>query len=147
MMSSHYTTLYGVLHTLLPVMKKLGGGRVLAFSCTSVGFNYPEMAAFTSAKAAVEALVRCVANEWGGFGIAANSIALSTVDTPDVRKTKPLANMENYLSAQEIGVLVEDILLASGPYLSGNVVRPLKYSKTFYGHAYFARNPPSTCNE
>ena len=77
-MDSHYTTLYGVLQQLLPIMIQKGGGRVLAFSCNSVRFNYPWMIPFTAAKAAVEALVKCIANEYSKNNIIANVIALSS---------------------------------------------------------------------
>ena len=77
MITSHYLTLYGVLHRLLPYMADVGGGRILALSCTSTNFSYPDMAAFTSAKAALEMLIKCVANEWAPRGITANAIALN----------------------------------------------------------------------
>lgn len=141
LMSTHYLTLYGVLNSLLPIMSARGGGRIVAFSCTSVGSHYPEMAAFTSVKAAVECLIRCTANEWSEHRIAANAIALSTISTPKVMQLKPLASEENYVSREEVGALVEDVLFSSSPFLSGNIIRPLKHSHTFYNRAYFERNP------
>jgi 3-oxoacyl-[acyl-carrier protein] reductase len=142
LIGSHYLSLYGLLNRILPLMAQLGGGRILAFSCTSVGFHYPDMAAFTSAKAAVESLIRCTANEWSRHYISSNAIALSTIATPKVMTSKPLAKEENYVTPKEICQLVEDILFSSSPYLSGNVIRPLKYSETFYNRSYFERNPP-----
>jgi NAD(P)-dependent dehydrogenase (short-subunit alcohol dehydrogenase family) len=140
-MNGHYLTLYGALWALLPLMKERGGGRVLAVSCTSVGFHYPEMAAFTSSKAAVESLVKCAANEWAAHKISLNAIALSTVSTATVNATKPLAHEERYITPLEVASLVEDILFASSSYISGNVIRPLKYSPTYYNRSYFERNP------
>ena len=141
MITSHYLTLYGVLHNILPTMVAKGGGRILAFSCTSVGFHYPDMAPFTSAKAAVESLIKCTANEWSEHGISANAIALSTVATPKVMESKPLAEDENYISQDEVCDLVSDVLFSASNYLSGNVIRPLKYSNTYYNTSYFERNP------
>jgi len=46
------------------------------------------MAAFTSAKAACECLIKCIANEYSQYGIIANAIALSTILTPKVKKSK-----------------------------------------------------------
>jgi NAD(P)-dependent dehydrogenase (short-subunit alcohol dehydrogenase family) len=138
---THYLTLYGVLNRVLPLMTRLGGGRIIAFSCTSVGFHYPEMAPFTSAKAAVECLVRCVANEWADQRITANAIALSTIATPKVMESKPLAQEENYVTPDEVSTLVQELLFSSSTIMSGNVVRPLKHSETFYNRAYFERNP------
>lgn len=146
LITSHYLTLYGVLHRLLPVMASIGGGRIVALSCTSTGFYYPEMAAFTSAKSAVETLVRCVANEWLPFGVSANAVALSTIGTAKVKRSssKPLSEKETYVTPGEIAVFLEEILFLSSPHFSGNVVRPLKYSHTFYNTGYFERNPSST---
>jgi len=143
MITSHYLTLYGVLNRLLPLMAEVGGGRVLAISCTSTQFSYPDMAAFTSAKAAVETLVKCVANEWAECGIVANAVALSTIGTDKVvsSPSKPMSPQENYVTPAEAAQLIEQILYLSSPYFSGNVVRPLKYSRTFYYRGYFQRNP------
>ena len=145
MITSHYLTLYGVLHRLLPVMAKVGGGRIIALSCTSTGFYYPEMAAFTPAKSAIEALVRCVANEWLPYGVSANAVALSTIGTAKVKKSpsKPLSEEETYVTPEELAVFLEELLFLSSPHFSGNVVRPLKYSHTFYNRGYFERNPHS----
>lgn len=144
LIQSHYVSLYGVLHHLLPRMATLGGGRVLALSCTSIGFSYPEMAAFTAAKAAVESLIKCVANEWSDRMISANSLALSTIGTNKVMNSpsKPMSKEEPYITPSEIAELIEQIVFSPSPYLSGNVIRPLKHSPTFYNTAYFERNPP-----
>lgn len=142
---SHYLTLYGVLHRLLPVMADRGGGRVVALSCTSTGFYYPEMAAFTSAKAAIETLIKCVANEWLPNGVSANAVALSTIGTAKVKSSssKPLSGEETYVTPEELAEFLEELIFLSSPHFSGNVVRPLKYSRTFYNTGYFDRNPRS----
>jgi NAD(P)-dependent dehydrogenase (short-subunit alcohol dehydrogenase family) len=109
----------------------------------TVGFHYPEMAAFSSAKAAIECLIKCAANEWSEHGIVANAIALSTISTPKVLDSKPLAKEESYVTPEELCMLIEDVLFAESPYLNGNVIRPLKQSRTFYNRSYFERNPPN----
>lgn len=58
MIISHYITLFYAIKAIVPVMRAVNGGRIIAFSCNSVKYNYPEMAAFTSAKAAVECLAK-----------------------------------------------------------------------------------------
>jgi NAD(P)-dependent dehydrogenase (short-subunit alcohol dehydrogenase family) len=76
MMDSHYLTLCGVANVLLPLLMERRGGRLLAFSCNSVVFNYPDMVPFTSAKAAVECAIKCIAHEYAPYGIAALALAL-----------------------------------------------------------------------
>jgi NAD(P)-dependent dehydrogenase (short-subunit alcohol dehydrogenase family) len=139
MMRSHYGTLYGAIRAVLPVMIKLGGGRILAFSCTSVDHSYPEMAAFTSAKAAVQTLIKCVANEYARHGVVANAIALSTIRTAKVEASKASEYHEGYVWPNE---LVETVMAALDlpPIINGNVLRLLKYSESFYNEGYFRRN-------
>lgn len=63
MINSHYISLYATSKVVLPIMKVVGGGRMVTFSCNSVSHNYPEMTDFTPAKAAIESLVKCLSNE------------------------------------------------------------------------------------
>lgn len=142
MIMSHYYTLFGVAKYLLPLAASQGGGRLLAFSCNSVLYNYPEMAAFTSSKAAIECLVKCIANEWSKDGIVANSLALPTIRTKKVLKLKRNGDHENFITPNELAQIVLDVLGKMSPYMNGNVIKLVKYSDSFYHEAYFDRNPP-----
>ena len=141
MMESHYLTLYGVSHALLPIMIQRGGGRIVAFSCSSVSYNYPDMAPFTCAKAAVECLVRCIANEYSRFNISANAVALSTVHTPEVIRTKPNGDHDNYMTRDEVSDLAIQLLLEVSPFINGTCIRLIKHSSSFYHQSYYQRNP------
>lgn len=140
MMDSHYNTLYGCIKYLVPIFKQLNGGRIIAFSCNSVGFNYPEMAAFTSAKAAVETLIKCTANENSKYGIVANGIALSTIKTEKVVNSKLKKYHSQYITEEEL-IEVVDNLINSSSLINGNIIKILKYSEYFYNEGYFERNP------
>jgi len=140
MMDSHYNTLYGCIKYLIPIFKQLNGGRIIAFSCNSVGFNYPEMAAFTSAKAAVETLIKCTANENSKYGIVANAIALSTIKTEKVINSKLKKYHNQYITEQELLEVVDNLINASS-LINGNIIRILKHSEYFYNEGYFQRNP------
>ncbi|KWT85940.1 SDR family oxidoreductase [Candidatus Magnetominusculus xianensis] len=143
MMLSHYATLFGVSHYLLPLAAERGGGRIVAFSCNSVLYNYPEMAAFTSAKAAVECLIKCIANEWSKDKIVANAIALPSIGTNAVKEDKKYGDHNNYITPDEVAEIVIDILAEMSPYMNGNVIKIFKYSKSFYHKSFFERNPSS----
>ena len=69
MVNSHYVTLANTTQILLPMMIKAGGGAIVAFSCNSVGYSYPDMSPFTASKAAVEAFMKCMANEYSQYEI------------------------------------------------------------------------------
>ncbi len=140
MMESHYFTLYAIIQKLIPVFKQLGSGKIIALSCTSVLYNYPEMAAFTSAKAAIETLIKCTANENAKFGIVANAIALSTIRTKKVEKNKLKKFHDGYVTVDELFKVIDDVINFS--YLiNGNVIKLLKYNEVFYNTGYFERNP------
>jgi NAD(P)-dependent dehydrogenase (short-subunit alcohol dehydrogenase family) len=145
MMMSHYVSLYGVARHLLPVAARLGGARLIAFSCNSVQYNYPEMAAFTSAKAAVECLVKCIANEWSRYNVIANAIALPTVATGRVTKLikadEKRGRLEDFLSPEQIAHTIIHAVAALPPEVNGNALRVFRHSDTFYGQSYFDRNP------
>jgi NAD(P)-dependent dehydrogenase (short-subunit alcohol dehydrogenase family) len=138
---SHYLTLYNVAHFIIPLMIERGGGQLLAFSCNSVLHHYPEMAPFTSAKAAVETLIRCIANEYSGQGVQANYIALPTIHTEKVINTKSLEDAASYVSPKELASLVIDNVLTLPPIVSGTGLKVFRHNANFYGTGYFSRNP------
>ena len=143
MMDSHYNTLYGTIKYLMPIFIKNNGGRIIAFSCNSVGYSYPEMIAFTSAKAAVETLIKCVANENSKYGVVANAIALSTIKTKKVIESpKDSKYHKDYITTDELIEVVMDLTEAS-PLINGNIIKVLKHSEFFYNEGYFQRNPSS----
>lgn len=140
-MLSHYSTLAESVVNLLPLLVGARSSRVVAFSCNSVTYSYPHLAPFTAAKAAVETFMRCLANEYSEQRIATTTIALPTVLTPKVREAKPEGDHANYVTPEEVAdVVVREI--DSSPLVTGNVVRMVRYSETFYGKSYLERNPP-----
>ncbi|HEY2360539.1 MAG TPA: SDR family oxidoreductase [Candidatus Angelobacter sp.] len=141
MISSHYLSLCGVAHALLPLLISRGGGRLVALSCNSVAYNYPDMAPFTAAKAAVESLIRCIANEYSEFNIVANAIALPTVRTAKVIEMKKTGDPESYVTPEEVVKVITETLAAASPVLNGNTLRIFRYSSTFFHEGYFQRNP------
>lgn len=140
-MLSHYSTLAESVVNLLPMLLRARAGRIVAFSCNSVTYAYPHLAPFTAAKAAIETFMRCLANEYSEQRLATSTIALPTVLTPKVREAKPEGDHANYLTPEDVAdVVVREV--DSSPLVTGNVVRMIRYSETFYGKSYLERNPP-----
>jgi len=139
LISSHYISLYSLLKMIIPVFIENKGGKILVFSCNSVLYNYPDMAAFTSAKAAIETLVRCTANENSKYGIVANAIALSTINTEKVKESKDPKYHNDYMTLDELKEVIVSILDLP-KYINGNIIKTLKYSKYFYNEGYYKRN-------
>jgi NAD(P)-dependent dehydrogenase (short-subunit alcohol dehydrogenase family) len=140
-MLTHYATLAESVVSLLPVLMGARASRIIAFSCNSVAYAYPHMAPFTAAKAAIETFMRCVAHEYSKQRIATTTIALPTVLTPKVQKAKPQGDHANYITPEHVASVVLREM-GSSPFVTGNLVRMIKHSETFYGMGYLQRNPP-----
>jgi NADP-dependent 3-hydroxy acid dehydrogenase YdfG len=138
--NSHYVTLFGMLQTVIPIMKNVGGGKIVAFSCNSVKYNYPDMAAFTSAKAAVECLIKCTANEVLKHNIIANSFALPSIKTDKVIQTKPEQFSDGYMTLKDLIDTLYKTINSMSPYTTGNTISLVKYSHLFYHKSYYDRN-------
>ncbi|MFY0601639.1 MAG: SDR family oxidoreductase [Cyclobacteriaceae bacterium] len=141
MMDSHYLTLCNVAQCITPLMIRLGGGKLVAFSCNSVGYNYPDMIAFTCAKAAVETFIKCYSNEYSPYNISAAAIALPTIRTNRVIEEKPNGDHDNYVTPEEVGKILAHQIAEMNQYVSGNVIKLFKHSASFYHEGYFTRNP------
>jgi NAD(P)-dependent dehydrogenase (short-subunit alcohol dehydrogenase family) len=141
MVNSHVVTLFGAARYLTPLMIKSGGGRIVAFSCNSVVYSYPDMSPFTASKAALESFIRCHANEYAEFGITSCALALPTIRTAAVLDEKPTGDHKNYITPDELANTIVSDVLAQSHIISGNVIKLFKHSPTFYNSSYYQRNP------
>ncbi|PLX85219.1 MAG: hypothetical protein C0617_04850 [Desulfuromonas sp.] len=132
-------TLYATANALLPLMQAKGGGHFMAFSSHSVAQAYPLMAAFTAAKAAVESLVRSIANEHAKEGIVANAFAIATINTPREHDLRPGADSSGWLDVEQISRYVVEIVRAPFSIMNGNTIHLYNYSDTFFHTSYFDR--------
>lgn len=136
---SNVLSLYSVASKLLPLMCKRKGGHFIGFSTHTSYQHYPRMVAFTAAKAAVESLIRGVANEYLEKGINANTIALATLNTETELRMKPRGDKKNWLNTDEVCELVESIILQPSKLINGNVIHAYKYSDSFFHESYYDR--------
>ena len=141
MINSHYVSLCGVAKATTPLMMKYGGGRLVAFTCNSVSYSYPDMSPFTASKAAVESFIKCYSNEQAPNGISATAIALPTMRTDKILIEKPNGDHENYIEPDKLSIFILDHVLTQPPIATGNIMRLVSASPTFYGMGYFERNP------
>ena len=82
-------------------MKNSGYGRIVNFSTVAVSLNLEGEAAYVSSKAAVEALTRVLAREFGEFGITVNSIGPVPIAT-DLIKGVPSDKIQRIVQMQAI---------------------------------------------
>lgn len=136
---SNYTTVYNTANCLLPLQIDKGGGHFIGFSCTSVLYRYPTMAAFSAAKSALENLIGCLANEYYKDGVIANCFQLSTLKTAEEKKLKPTEDPESWLDLNDVAVFISDFLKMKKNIISGNSMHIYKYSDSFFGKSYYER--------
>ena len=109
MMNLNAWSFVAVAQSLLPSMIEQKAGRVVAVTAKSAAHGAAEMAAYIASKSALQRLVETMAAELAPHGIAVNSIAPSTLDTPANRQAMPKADPAEWVStavaAQTIGFL------------------------------------------
>lgn len=109
-------------------------GRVVNISASYAKGAGPYVVPSAMAKAAIEAMTRSLAVEWGSKNIALNSIALGLFPTPGaVSQLLPSPEMvdqvrsyipsEQFGDLKEMGRLVHFLLFESGTYLTGETIR------------------------
>jgi NAD(P)-dependent dehydrogenase (short-subunit alcohol dehydrogenase family) len=136
---SNYQTVYNTAKSIIPIQIKKGGGHFIGFSCTSVKYNYPTMAAFSSAKAAMESLIKTIANEHYKDKIVSNAFQLSTLNTDFEKEIKPKGDFDNWLKSEELSNFIFNFVGLKPSIISGNVLHLYKHSDTFFSESFFNR--------
>jgi NAD(P)-dependent dehydrogenase (short-subunit alcohol dehydrogenase family) len=136
---SNVLSLFATANALLPIMQSKGGGHFIAFSSHAVTQSYPLMAAFTAAKASVDSLIQSIANEYSQHHIAANALAIATLDSPKERAIRPAAKKSDWLRAEQIARLVENIVQTPFGVMNGNTIHLFNYSNTFFHQSFYDR--------
>ncbi|MGY2171968.1 SDR family NAD(P)-dependent oxidoreductase [Pseudomonas gingeri] len=75
----HFKGVFFLSQALLPLMAD--GGRVVNLSSGLTRVSFPGYGAYAAVKAAVEVLSLYMAKEWGGRGIAVNTVAPGAIET------------------------------------------------------------------
>jgi NAD(P)-dependent dehydrogenase (short-subunit alcohol dehydrogenase family) len=68
-----------------PVMRKAGRGRIVNITSIAADLALMNRAAYCASKAAVLQLTRCLALEWGPYGISVNAVGPGITETPLTR--------------------------------------------------------------
>ncbi len=95
------TGTFQMIHTLLPLMKDLGWGRIVNISSASIFEGVVGQVHYVAAKAGIVGLTRSLAMEVGEYGITVNMVAPGLTLTEPVRRTMPekLINAQRELRA------------------------------------------------
>ncbi|SDK52491.1 3-oxoacyl-[acyl-carrier protein] reductase [Maridesulfovibrio ferrireducens] len=117
-----------ILQTAIPVMMRTGWGRIINVSSVVAQSCVVGAAAYSASKAAVTAMTRSLAHEYGRFGITANSLVLGYFDTglihslDETRQTAVLERIpsKQFGSCKDIYYAIEHIIKSG--YLNGSEI-------------------------
>ena len=125
------TGFFNVLKAALPLMRKSGGGSILAVTSAGIQRHPPLDILSVVPKAGIEALIRGIAREEGRFNIRANSIAPGVIDgglfdrlknqiTPQfVEAMKKNTALRRFGSIREVSDVVAFLASPAASYVTG----------------------------
>ncbi|MBI1392360.1 MAG: SDR family oxidoreductase [Alphaproteobacteria bacterium] len=107
---------YFYFQAVLPAMVERGGGSIIQISSATASVMLNHHAAYMGSKAGADHVVRCVAYEYGRYGVRANSISPGFTKTPMTEDAANLPGMEEaFIREYPLGRIgtSEDIAAAS----------------------------------
>lgn len=118
-----------LMQTAVQAMMRAGWGRIITVSSVVANSSVVGAGAYSASKAALQALTRTIAHEYGRFGITANTIVMGYFDTglihtlTDKKRNEILARIpsRHFGKPEEIALAVEYIIKAG--YLNGAEIR------------------------
>jgi NAD(P)-dependent dehydrogenase (short-subunit alcohol dehydrogenase family) len=113
---------FHTLRAVLPHMKKVAGGRIVAIGSRLAVEPQPGVAAYEVSKAALVSLIRAVALENKGAGINANIILPDTMDTAVNRAAMPKADFSKWVPTSEVADLLLSLAGPAGASVTGAVI-------------------------
>src|SRR5579884_48670 len=122
MLNLNLRTAFRMMRAVLPGMQSAGFGRILAVGSRAAAEPMPNFAAYTVAKAGLEALIRTVALETKASGVTANLVAPSIIDTAPNRAAMPKADPSKWVKPESIARLLVWLASRESADISGAVV-------------------------
>lgn len=100
-------------------MKRQGNGRIVAVSAAAAGAGQALKGAYIASKSALQRLVETLAAELAGSGIAVNSVAPTTLDTPANRAAMPDADPSAWVSLEAAADAIAFLATRAGAAVHG----------------------------
>lgn len=122
MMALNYWTSFHLLRAVLPTMRMQGTGCFLATGSRVAVEPGPNVAAYAASKAALVALVRAAAAENNRYGIRANVILPSTMDTKANRDSMPGADFSKWVDTAQVASLLVHLASDAASQVSGALI-------------------------
>jgi NAD(P)-dependent dehydrogenase (short-subunit alcohol dehydrogenase family) len=106
MFDANLNSAFHIMRAVIPEMRKVGGGRIIAIGSRAAESPGPKVGAYSASKAALVSLLKTVALENKDAGITANVILPGTMDTPANRKDMPDADVSQWVQPASVASLI-----------------------------------------
>jgi NAD(P)-dependent dehydrogenase (short-subunit alcohol dehydrogenase family) len=131
-MAVNATAVFGACREAFPHLVKAGGGTIVNIGSFFDRIGVKRNLAYCASKAAVGAMTRCLAVEWGGKGIRVVNVAPGYIETDLNREALTQGPLHDYLAkriplgrhgtADEVARLVAAIFSENIPFLTGETI-------------------------
>lgn len=122
MMNVNLRVAFNAIRAVLKPMMEARRGRIVAIGSRAAVEPSPNIAAYAVSKAALVALVKNTAAEVKDFGITANVVLPSTIDTAANRKTMPKSDFSKWVTPESIARLLLWLASDAAADVSGGVI-------------------------
>ena len=122
MMNVNLRAAFCCIRAALKPMHAAGRGHIVAIGTRAAVEPSPNFAAYAVSKAALVALIKTVAAEGQKFGVTANVVLPSTIDTPANRAAMPKADFTRWVAPQSIAKLLVFLASDAAADTSGAVI-------------------------
>ncbi len=120
MMALNAWSFVALAHACVPAMKRQGSGRIVAVSAAAAANGGQALkGAYIASKSALQRLVETLAAELAGSGIAVNSVAPTTLDTPANRAAMPDADPSAWVSLDAAADAIAFLATRAGAAVHG----------------------------
>jgi NAD(P)-dependent dehydrogenase (short-subunit alcohol dehydrogenase family) len=103
---TNLVTAFNTCRAVLPGMINQGWGRIITAGARSAVAGQARSGPYAASKAAVVTLTQSIALETRNQGVTANSILLSTMDTPANRASMPDADPERWVTPAQVAATI-----------------------------------------
>lgn len=122
MMNLNLRSAFNICRAVLPHMRKVKRGRVIAIGARSAVEPKAYLSAYCASKAALVSLIRTVALEGKDDGITANVILPGTMDTPANRTDSPSADFSKWVPPAKVASLALWLASEEASQVSGALI-------------------------
>jgi NAD(P)-dependent dehydrogenase (short-subunit alcohol dehydrogenase family) len=123
MMNLNAWSFVTLTQAVVPVMQRQGSGRIVAVSAAAAREGQALKAAYSASKSALQRLVESLSHEVRAQGIAVNSVAPTTLDTPANRAVMPNADRSAWVPLDAAAQAIAFLATPAGAAVHGQHVQ------------------------